>query len=73
MEHIEVGFELLQFARKHGYRPEELIGQPGDTLYASGESYAALGEIAGRRPVAGRRRVGIPSHGGLARRTGLVS
>src|SRR5213075_2068087 len=35
-----------RFAEMFGYRPEELIGQPGDIVYPSRESYAALGEIA---------------------------
>ena len=35
-----------KFAEMFGWGPEELIGQPGDTVYVSRESYAALGEIA---------------------------
>ena len=29
-----------------GYGPDELIGQPGEGIYASRESYAALGQSA---------------------------
>jgi len=36
-----------RFAAMLGYEPDELIGQPGDVICASPESYAALGEIAG--------------------------
>jgi diguanylate cyclase (GGDEF)-like protein/PAS domain S-box-containing protein len=35
-----------KFAEMFGYRPEELIGQPGETIYASPESYQALAQIA---------------------------
>src|SRR5206468_3997476 len=35
-----------KFAEMFGYRSEELIGQPGETVYPSRESYAALGQIA---------------------------
>jgi diguanylate cyclase (GGDEF)-like protein/PAS domain S-box-containing protein len=35
-----------KFAEMLGYAPEELIGQPGEVVYASGESYGALGRIA---------------------------
>ncbi len=35
-----------KFAEMLGYAPEELIGQPGEVVYASSESYAALGRIA---------------------------
>ncbi len=35
-----------KFAEMFGWGPEELIGQPGEVVYPSPESYAALGEIA---------------------------
>jgi diguanylate cyclase (GGDEF)-like protein/PAS domain S-box-containing protein len=35
-----------KFAEMLGYAPEELIGKPGDMVYASAESYQALGRIA---------------------------
>ena len=35
-----------KFAEMFGWKPEELIGQPGEVVYPSNESYAALGEIA---------------------------
>jgi diguanylate cyclase (GGDEF)-like protein/PAS domain S-box-containing protein len=35
-----------KFAEMLGYEPEELIGQPGEIVYTSPESYAALGQIA---------------------------
>src|SRR3954471_12664211 len=35
-----------RFAEMFGYGPEELIGQPGEVVYPSRESYAALGQIA---------------------------
>lgn len=35
-----------KFAAMFGWAPEELIGQPGETVYPSRESYAALGQIA---------------------------
>src|SRR3954468_8058757 len=35
-----------RFAEMFGWGPEGLIGQPGEVVYASPESYAALGEIA---------------------------
>ncbi len=44
-----------KFAQMFGYRPDELIGQPGERLYASGESYAALGEMAQPILAAGRQ------------------
>ena len=36
-----------RFSEMLGYGAEELIGQPGDVIYPTRESYAALGEIAG--------------------------
>ena len=35
-----------RFAAMLGYAPEELVGQPGEIVYPSAESYAALGRIA---------------------------
>src|SRR5688572_12466808 len=35
-----------KFAEMFGYKPEELIGQPGEAVYPSTESYAAMGRIA---------------------------
>ncbi len=35
-----------RFAEMFGYAPDELIGQPGEVIYPSGESYAALAQIA---------------------------
>jgi diguanylate cyclase (GGDEF)-like protein/PAS domain S-box-containing protein len=35
-----------KFAEMLGYAPDELIGQPGEVVYASNESYGALGRIA---------------------------
>jgi diguanylate cyclase (GGDEF)-like protein/PAS domain S-box-containing protein len=35
-----------KFAEMLGYAAEELIGRPGDTVYVSAESYAALARIA---------------------------
>jgi diguanylate cyclase (GGDEF)-like protein/PAS domain S-box-containing protein len=35
-----------RFAEMFGYAPDELIGQSGEVVYSSRESYAALGEIA---------------------------
>src|SRR5689334_22486055 len=35
-----------RFAELFGYRPEELIGQPGEMIYASEASYQALAQIA---------------------------
>ena len=35
-----------KFAEMLGWRPEELIGQPGEVVYPSRESYEALGAIA---------------------------
>jgi len=36
-----------RFGEMLGYGAEELIGQPGDLVYPTPESYAALGDIAG--------------------------
>jgi len=38
-----------------GWGPEELIGQPGEVVYPSAESYAAFGRIAGPILSAGRQ------------------
>jgi diguanylate cyclase (GGDEF)-like protein/PAS domain S-box-containing protein len=35
-----------KFAEMLGYAPDELIGRPGEVVYVSPESYAALGRIA---------------------------
>src|SRR5438874_1685703 len=35
-----------RFAEMFGYEPDELIGQPGEAVYASRDSYNALGDIA---------------------------
>ncbi|HEX7054758.1 MAG TPA: EAL domain-containing protein [Burkholderiales bacterium] len=35
-----------KFAEMFGYRPDELIGQPGETIYDSRESYHALADVA---------------------------
>ena len=35
-----------RFAEMFGYAPDELIGQPGEVVYPSPESYAALAQIA---------------------------
>src|SRR5213075_144354 len=35
-----------KFAEMFGYRAEELVGQPGEVLYVSRDSYTALGRIA---------------------------
>ncbi|HZQ73395.1 MAG TPA: PAS domain S-box protein [Burkholderiales bacterium] len=35
-----------KFAEMFGYAPDELVGQPGEVVYPSRESYAALGAIA---------------------------
>ena len=35
-----------KFSEMFGFGPEELIGQSGEVIYPSSESYAALGEIA---------------------------
>ncbi|MFN2643934.1 MAG: PAS domain S-box protein, partial [Burkholderiales bacterium] len=43
------------FAEMFGYGPEELVGQPGEIVYPSRESYAALGQIAVPTLAAGRQ------------------
>ena len=35
-----------KFAEMFGYRPDELIGQPGEIIYPSGESFQALAKVA---------------------------
>jgi diguanylate cyclase (GGDEF)-like protein/PAS domain S-box-containing protein len=44
-----------KFAEMFGYAPEELIGRPGEAVYPSTESYAALGRIAVPILAAGRQ------------------
>ena len=44
-----------------GWGPEELIGQPGEVVYPSAESYAAFGRIAGPVLSAGKQRSGVDS------------
>ena len=44
-----------RFAEMFGYGPDELVGQPGDAVYPSRESYAALGAIAVPTLSAGRQ------------------
>ena len=44
-----------KFAEMFGYGAHELVGQPGDVVYASRESYAALGQIAVPTLSAGRQ------------------
>ena len=44
-----------KFAEMLGWQPDELIGQSGEVIYASRESYAALGEIAVPILAAGRQ------------------
>lgn len=44
-----------RFAEMFGWRPEELIGQPGEVVYPSRESYEALGAIAVPVLAAGRQ------------------
>jgi diguanylate cyclase (GGDEF)-like protein/PAS domain S-box-containing protein len=44
-----------KFAEMFGYGPEELIGQPGELVYPSHESYANLGQIAVPMLSAGRQ------------------
>ena len=36
-----------RFASMFGYGPDELIGQPGEVIYPSPDSYTRLGEVAG--------------------------
>src|SRR5687767_6323259 len=35
-----------KFAEMFGYQPDELIGKPGEVVYANADSYAAMGRIA---------------------------
>jgi len=44
-----------KFAEMFGWAPEELIGQPGEVVYPSLESYAALGQVATPLLAAGRQ------------------
>jgi diguanylate cyclase (GGDEF)-like protein/PAS domain S-box-containing protein len=44
-----------RFAEMLGYEPSELIGKPGEVVYASRESYEALGRIAVPLLAAGRQ------------------
>ena len=44
-----------KFAEMFGYGPDELIGRPGEIVYRSPESYAALGQIAVPILTAGRQ------------------
>jgi len=44
-----------KFAEMFGYAPDELVGQPGEMVYASAESYVALGQIAVPTLAAGRQ------------------
>jgi diguanylate cyclase (GGDEF)-like protein/PAS domain S-box-containing protein len=44
-----------KFAEMFGYRADELIGQSGEVLYTSRDSYSALGEIAVPLLAAGRQ------------------
>jgi diguanylate cyclase (GGDEF)-like protein/PAS domain S-box-containing protein len=44
-----------KFAEMFGYRPEELIGLPGEVVYPTRESYLALAQIAGPILAAGRQ------------------
>ncbi|HEX6295076.1 MAG TPA: EAL domain-containing protein [Burkholderiales bacterium] len=44
-----------KFAEMFGWASDELIGQPGEVVYPSHESYAALGQIAGPIIGAGRQ------------------
>jgi diguanylate cyclase (GGDEF)-like protein/PAS domain S-box-containing protein len=44
-----------KFAEMFGYRADELVGQPGEVLYVSRDSYTALGRIAVPLLAAGRQ------------------
>jgi len=44
-----------KFAEMFGWRPEDLIGQPGEVVYPSRESYDALGRIAVPMLAAGKQ------------------
>ena len=44
-----------KFAEMFGYGPDELVGQPGEVVYSSHESYMALGQIAVPTLAAGRQ------------------
>jgi diguanylate cyclase (GGDEF)-like protein/PAS domain S-box-containing protein len=44
-----------KFAEMFGWRPEELIGKPGEVVYPNQESYNALGQIAVPLLAAGRQ------------------
>src|SRR5689334_14277046 len=44
-----------KFAEMFGYGPDELVGQPGEVVYPSHESYMALGQIAVPTLSAGRQ------------------
>jgi diguanylate cyclase (GGDEF)-like protein/PAS domain S-box-containing protein len=44
-----------KFAEMFGYGPDELVGQPGEVVYPSHESYMALGQIAVPTLAAGRQ------------------
>src|SRR5688572_22350639 len=44
-----------KFAEMFGWKAEELIGQPGDVVYPSRESYEAMGAIAVPVLAAGRQ------------------
>jgi len=44
-----------RFAAMLGYQPEELVGQQGEVVYTSRDSYAALGRIAVTLLAAGRQ------------------
>jgi diguanylate cyclase (GGDEF)-like protein/PAS domain S-box-containing protein len=44
-----------RFARMLGYAPDELIGQSGEAICTSAQSYAALGDIAGPQIAQGRQ------------------
>ena len=44
-----------KFAEMFGYRADELVGKPGEVLYTSHDSYAALGQIAVPLLAAGRQ------------------